>query len=165
MLTGGKTADDYKFIHKQIRKLKKNKVLQYVDFIHDFRTSELNVFFKKLSVLCVPVVKGEAFGLYLLEALASGIPVVQPNLAAFPEIIATSKAGIVFHPNTSDALAEKLAEVLSDTARLNEMSLNGRIAVEEKFNLKKSTEKLIEIYQKHIIIKKTINHSSPRTCI
>ncbi len=153
LLTGGKTTDDNSFINKQIRKLKKNKVLQYVDFINDFRTSELNVFFKKLSVLCVPVIKGEAFGLYLLEALASGIPVVQPNLAAFPEIIATSKAGVVFHPNTSDALAEKLAEVLSNTDGLNEMSLNGRIAVEEKFNLKKSTEKLVEIYQKHVIIK------------
>jgi glycosyltransferase involved in cell wall biosynthesis len=147
MLTGGKTADNHKFIHQQISKLKKNNVLEYVDFVDDFRTTVLNDFFNKLSVLSVPVLKGEAFGLYLLEALASGIPVVQPDIAAFPEIAAKSEAGVVYHPNTAEALAEKLTEILSNQDSLNLMSRNGRKAIEENFNLKNSTEKLVEIYQ------------------
>jgi glycosyltransferase involved in cell wall biosynthesis len=147
LLTGGKTADDNRFINKQIRKLKKVNILQDVEFVDDFRTSVLNDFFNKISVLSVPVLKGEAFGLYLLEALASGIPIVQPDLAAFPEIVEVSGAGVVYHPNTADALAEKLAEVLSNPDGLKEMSINGRKAVDENFNLMKSTEKLIEIYR------------------
>ena len=150
MLTGGKTADDSKFIQQQINKLKNNNVLQYVDFVDDFRTSVLNDFFNKLSVLSVPVIKGEAFGLYLLEALASGIPIVQPDIAAFPEIAATSKAGLVYYPNTAKTLSEKLTEVLSNQEHLNQMSRNGRKAIEEIFNLNKTTERLVEIYH-HII--------------
>ncbi len=146
ILTGGKTADDNKFVEKQIKKLEKNNVLQYVEFIDDFRTSVLDEFFKKITVLSVPVLNGEAFGLYQLESLASGIPIVQPDLAAFPEIVEISKAGAIYKPNTSVALAEKLSEVLSDQTSLNQMSLNGRKAVEEKFNLKVSTKKLVEVY-------------------
>ncbi|MFZ4398460.1 MAG: glycosyltransferase family 4 protein [Bacteroidales bacterium] len=147
ILSGGKTADDQKFINKQILKLKQNNVFQDVEFIEDFRTSVLKYFFNKLSVMSVPVLKGEAFGLYLLEALASGIPFVQPDLGAFPEIAGISGAGVVYQPNTSDALAEKLAEVLIDKTKLNQMSINGRNAVETKFNLKFSTAKLVEIYK------------------
>jgi glycosyltransferase involved in cell wall biosynthesis len=147
ILTGGKTSDDNKFIEKQIKKLEKNNVLQYVEFIEDFRTSVLAEFFKKITILSVPVLNGEAFGLYQLESLASGIPIVQPDLAAFPEIVEISKAGAIYNPNTSIALAEKLAEVLSDQTKLNQMSLNGRKAVEEKFNLKVSTKQLVDIYE------------------
>ncbi|MBI5541019.1 MAG: glycosyltransferase family 4 protein [Bacteroidia bacterium] len=153
ILTGGKTSDDNKFIQKQINKLEKNKVLQFVEFVDDFRTSVLDEFFNKITVLSVPVLNGEAFGLYQLESLASGIPIVQPDLAAFPEIVEISKAGAIYKPNTSDALAEKLAEVLSDQTRLNLMSINGRKAIEEKFNLKVSTKRLVEIYENMINFK------------
>lgn len=153
ILTGGKTSDDNKFIQKQIKKLEKNNVLHYVEFIDDFRTSVLEEFFKNITVLSVPVLNGEAFGLYQLESLASGIPIIQPDLAAFPEIVEISKAGAIYKPNTSDALAEKLAEVLSDQASLNQMSLNGRKAVEEIFNLKVSTKRLVDIYENVINFK------------
>lgn len=153
ILTGGKTADDNKFIQKQIKKLEKSNVLQYVEFIDDFRTSVLAQFFKKITLLSVPVLNGEAFGLYQLESLASGIPIVQPDLAAFPEIVEMSKAGAIYKPNTSVALAEKLAKVLSDKSNLKQMSLNGRKAVEEIFNLKVSTKRLVEIYNNVIINK------------
>lgn len=145
-LTGGKTADDSKYIDKQIGKLRKANVLHDVEFIDDFRTAALGDFFNKITVLSVPVLKGEAFGLYLLEALASGIPIVQPDIAAFPEIVAISKAGAVYHPNTGDALAEKLAEVLSNPSEIQAMSIRGRNAIEEKFNLNKTTQQLVEIY-------------------
>jgi len=154
ILTGGKTTDDNSFIDKQLRKLQKNNVLNDIEFIEDFRTSALNKFFEKASVLSVPVIKGEAFGLYQLEALASGIPIVQPHLGAFPEIAETSGGGVIYSPNTADSLAEKLAEVLSDPTKLYQMSIKGRKAIEEKFNLNKTTEQLVELYLDVIKFKK-----------
>jgi glycosyltransferase involved in cell wall biosynthesis len=147
VVTGGKTDDDKPFLNRQIKKLKKAKFINDVEFIDDFRTTALDQFFNKITVLSVPVLHGEAFGLYQLEALASGIPIVQPALGAFPEIAEATKAGTIFNPNTADALAEKLVNVLSDKESLKQMSINGRQAVENTFNSKNSTEKLAKIYQ------------------
>lgn len=150
ILTGGKTDDDSHYITQQITKLEKQNLLEYVEFIDDFKTSALPLFFKKISVLSVPVIQGEAFGLYLLEALASGIPIVQPALGAFPEIVETSKAGAIYSPNTADALSKKWDEILGDTSTLNRLSINGRKSVEEIYNLNKTTTQLVEIYKKYL---------------
>jgi glycosyltransferase involved in cell wall biosynthesis len=147
ILSGGKTGDDRKFINKQIKLLEKNNVNMDVEFIDDFRTSSLPAFFKKISILSVPVLKGEAFGLYQLEALASGVPTIQPESGAFPELADITNGGVTYSPNTSDALCEKWIEILSDEKRLNDLSSNGRKSVVEKFSLNKSAEKLVEIYK------------------
>ena len=113
----------------------------------DFTQSALQDFFKSTTVLSVPVLNGEAFGLYQLEALASGVPLVQPELGAFPEISKATGGGVIYKPNTAEALAHKLAEVLSNPAQLEAMSLAGRKAVEEKFDCGKLSEKMVEIYK------------------
>ena len=145
--TGGQTGDDKEFINKQISKLKKNNIDKDFEITHDFTQSALQDFFKLTTVLSVPVLNGEAFGLYQLEALASGVPLVQPELGAFPEIINATGGGVIYKPNTAEALAEKLAEVLSDTTKLETMSLSGRKAVEEKFDCGKLSEKMVAIYK------------------
>jgi len=146
-LSGGKSGDDKRFINRQVRKLKKKDYLKDVEFIDDFRTDALPEFFKNMSLLSVPVLKGEAFGLYQLEALASGVPIVQPALGAFPEIIEATKGGVVYQPNTARALSEKWLEVLSDPDNLKQMSLNGRKAVVDNFNTRNLTKNMIKVYQ------------------
>ena len=109
-ITGGKTADDNRFIKKQVQKLRKNGFLDDVEFIEDFRQENLSGFFDSMTLLSVPVLSGEAFGLYQLESLASGIPIVQPEIGAFPEIVEVTKGGVTFSPNNADALAKKFEE-------------------------------------------------------
>ena len=147
-VTGGKTSDDKRFIKKQLKKLEKNNILEDVEFIENFKQENMNDFFKGLTVLSVPVLKGEAFGMYQLESLASGIPIVQPKIGAFPEIIENTNGGVLFDPNYSRTLASKLEEVLSNTEALHIMSINGRKAVEEQYNTNILTERMISIYSK-----------------
>jgi len=144
--TGGMTGDDTRFINHQLQKLKQKDIIRDFEILPDFTPAALRDFFKSISVLSVPVLKGEAFGLYQLEALASGVPIVQPELGAFPEIIKVTGGGVTFNPNTSGALADTLAEVLSDTATLEKMSLSGRKAVEEHFDCSKLSEQMVKIY-------------------
>jgi len=145
-VTGGKSGDDKPFINKQLKKLKQKNYIKDIEFVDDFRVEALSEFFSTLTVLSVPVLKGEAFGLYQLQSLAAGVPLVQPALGAFPEIIKETGGGVVYEPNTAEALAAKYSEVFSDPDKLNEMSVNGRKAVEDKFNMKILTEKMIEVY-------------------
>ena len=130
----------------KMEKIKSNDLLKDIEIQHEFTTEDLKDFFKSISVLSVPVLKGEAFGLYQIEALASGVPLVQPDLGAFPEIIRASNGGAIYSPNTAEALAHKLKEVLSGPERLLEMSIAGREAVEEKFKCSKLTQNMIDIY-------------------
>ena len=145
--TGGQTGDDTKFIHKQISKLKQHNIESYFEITHDFTQSALKDFFMATTVLSVPVLNGEAFGLYQLEALASGVPLVQPELGAFPEIINSTGGGVIHKPNTATALAEKLNEVLSNQTKLETMSRAGRKAVEEKFDCGILSSKMVDIYK------------------
>ncbi|MFC2117712.1 glycosyltransferase family 4 protein [Bacteroidota bacterium] len=147
-VSGGKTGDDKRFINDQINKLKKKGFHNDIEFVQDFRQEALKEFFNGLTLMSVPVLKGEAFGRYQLEALASGIPLVQPALGAFPEIINETGGGEIYEPNIKNALADKLEFVLSNPEKLEQMSKNGRNAVVTKFNSKVLTEKMVTIYQK-----------------
>ena len=152
-VSGGHTGDDKRFIKRQLRKLKARNYLDDVEFTDEYWGDGLAGFFKSLTVLSVPVLKGEAFGLYQLESLASGIPLVQPALGAFPEIIEATGGGAVYQPNTPRALADKWEEVLSNPGQLQQMSLQGRKAVEERFNSTALTENMIKVFNKLGVVK------------
>ena len=82
----------------------------------------------------MPAAYGESFGLYVIEAMAAGIPVVQPRHAAFPEIIEATGGGVLCPPDDPAALADAVEALLSDPAAAREMGRRGRLAVEAKFS-------------------------------
>jgi glycosyltransferase involved in cell wall biosynthesis len=149
-ITGGMTHDDEPFLKRNLKKLEKSGLLNDVDIQDDFSGVNLQRFLKSWSVLSVPVLKGEAFGLYQVEALASGVPLVQPDLGAFPEIIGATGGGVVYRPNTPEKLASTLATVLSDRGELDKMSRMGHKSVEDSFDCRKLTKKMVEVYEKVI---------------
>ena len=146
--TGGMTGDDKPFLNRQVKKLEKKKLSGSFRILEDFAPERLGDFFKSLTVLSVPVLKGEAFGLYQLEALSAGVPLVQPDLGAFPEIIRARGGGVLYHPNTGEALAARLAELLCDRVALEKMGRAGTRAVEEQFDCSKLTEQMMTIYHR-----------------
>jgi glycosyltransferase involved in cell wall biosynthesis len=150
IMTGGSTGDDAKFLNNLKKKLKSEKLYHDTDFCEDFKCDDRALFFKRISVLSVPVRLGEAFGLYLLESMAAGVPVVQPALGAFPEIVEISGGGITYEPNTPDKLAEALAKILNDKVLLADMSHNGHRGVMEHFDIETQTKKLVDLYASQI---------------
>jgi glycosyltransferase involved in cell wall biosynthesis len=90
-------------------------------------------FYRSLTVLSVPAEYGEAFGLYVLEALAAGVPVVQPRTAAFPELIEATGGGLLCAPGSPAALAEAIGSLLADPARARALGDHGRVVVGREF--------------------------------
>jgi glycosyltransferase involved in cell wall biosynthesis len=150
VITGGSTGDDAKFLKNLKEKLKKEKLYRDVNFCESIECEDRMIFFKGISVLSVPVRNGEAFGIYLLEAMASGIPVVQPALGAFPEIIKTSGGGITYEPNTPTKLAEALAGILSDKDLIANNGQRGYQGIKEHFNIENQATKLVNLYERVI---------------
>jgi len=146
VLTGGSTGDDKKVLADVRNKLGKNGLMDQVEFHRDFEDEGLRDFLGKVSVVSVPVRNGEAFGIYLLECMASGVPVVQPALGAFPEIIGLSGGGVTYEPNHPEHLAAALASVLSDPAALDRLSRKGAEGVKQHFNVNLQAERMIRAY-------------------
>jgi len=146
-LTGGYTRSDNRYIKGVRKKIKKEKLAGQVIFLENFEDSSRQKFYNKVSMISVPVRNGEAFGLYLLESMASGVAVVQPALGAFPEIVNMSGGGIIYQPNTPEALCEALAGLLVDSEKLNAISLKARDGVESNYNIHDHAKQMIEVYR------------------
>jgi glycosyltransferase involved in cell wall biosynthesis len=91
-------------------------------------------FLQSCSVVSVPTRAGESFGLFVLEALACGVPVVLPDHGAFGELVADTGGGLLCRPNDPPALAAALEQLLTDPARAAELGRRGRQAVLDRYN-------------------------------
>ena len=83
--------------------------------------------------MSVPAAADESFGLYVLEAMAAGVPVVQPRHAAFPEILDATGGGILCEPDDPQALAEAIEGLLLDEPRARRLGEQGQRAVRSHF--------------------------------
>ena len=141
-IAGAMTGSDRKFV-RSIRQKLGNRA----EFFPNLDRAAKSDFFRQLSVFTVPARSDEAFGMYVLEALAHGVPVVQQRHGAFPEIIAATGGGILIEPNNSAALAAGLDELLSNP---RQFGTAGRQAVAEKFSVDAMTQKTEAILQQVI---------------
>src|SRR4029077_15730115 len=71
-------------------------------------------FLRSVDVLSVPATYDEPKGFFLLEAMASGVPVVQPRRGAFTEIIEKTGGGLLVAPDDPQALGDALFELWQD---------------------------------------------------
>lgn len=104
-----------------------------VEFLANIDRQAKIQFLHTLSVLSVPARYQESFGLYLLEAMAAGVPVVQPRHAAFPEILAATGGGLLCEPDSPQSLADTLATLLSDDKLTAELGAQARTSVITNF--------------------------------
>lgn len=145
-ITGGKTNDDTDFIKEQKRKISRAGVPDSVFWLEEFDGEERLNFYDTVRIISVPVLNGEAFGLYQLEAMASGIPMVQPALGAFPEVINSSGGGLVYTPNDAAHLAEALSSLVLDEEKLLALSTAGLEGVKEHFDIHSQAKKMVNLY-------------------
>ncbi len=150
VLTGGSTGDDRKYLHDIRLKLREHGVMDQVDFHEDFEEQGLREFLDKVAMVSVPVRNGEAFGIYLLECMVSGVPVVQPALGAFPEIVGLTGGGVVYPSNTPETLAESLEGLLSDPEQLDQLSKKGAEGVKKHFHINVQAAQMVGVYESAI---------------
>jgi len=145
--TGGITPGDRRFVRGLERRLLRAGVREGVEFLQEFDREHRLRFLKSLTVLSVPVPGGEAFGTYQIEALASGVPVVQPNVGAFPELVRTTGGGVIYEPNDSAHLAAALGGLLGDPIRARELGDRGRKVVWRDFTIESMAARMAQVYR------------------
>ena len=145
-IAGGKRSDDEAFLKKIRQKLRSAGVIDDVEFLPDFDYDSRLAFLRSLSVLSVPEEQPVAYGLYVLEALAAGVPVVEPASGVFPELIEITDGGLLCEPNNVEALADAIGSLLLDPDKTKRLAEQGRAAVSKKFNIEQTAEQMVRIY-------------------
>jgi glycosyltransferase involved in cell wall biosynthesis len=148
LISGGARGDDIPFIESMKKRLGDAGFIDDVEFVIDFSKETKYKFLNSLSVMCVPEKQPIAYGLYVLEALASGVPVVEPSIGVFPELIELTGGGVLYNENNSKSLAEALEPLLLDPSYAYELGNKGRDSVRETLNVEKNARELIEIYER-----------------
>src|SRR4051812_31653865 len=105
-------------------------------------------FLRGLDVLSVPTPYQEPKGTFLLEAMAAGVPVVQPRRGAFPEIVDKTGGGVIVAADDPGALADALLALSQDRERLAALAGRGYAGVRQHYSIQKSVDRLIDVYSK-----------------
>ena len=147
---GGGTSNDEAFISKVKQRLKDSGFIEDVEFWPGFERNERLDFFRSISVLSVPEKKPVAYGLYVLEALAAGVPFVEPAIGVFGELLEITGGGVLYEPDNTQALADALKPLLLDADYALELGAKGRRGVVENFNVKQTARKMVRIYEQVI---------------
>jgi len=103
-------------------------------------------FLRGLDVLSVPAPYEEPKGTFLLEAMASGVPVVQPRRGAFPEIVEKTGGGLIVASDDPDALADALLALSRDRDRLEQLARRAYDGVRQHYTIERSVDRLLEVY-------------------
>ncbi len=148
---GSMTAGDARYAETLRAKLTAAGFAEDAEFLPNVSREEKVSFLRSLDVFSVPATMSEAFGLYVIEALAAGVPVVQPRASAFAEIV-NADGGVLFDPGKSDAesalaLADALEMLLRDPARLRAMGASARATARERFSLRGMADAFVRLAQ------------------
>jgi len=100
---------------------------------------------QSLSVLSVPVRQGLASALYVLEAGASAVPVVEPRAGALEELVEATGGGILVDPDNPAALADALEKLLLDTDRARALGQAAREVVLADFTIERTADRVLEL--------------------
>ena len=116
--------------------------VEFLGYVPDKNLPEL---YRSSDLLILPSITGESFGITLLEAMASGLPVIGTNVGGVPEII--KGCGRIVEPGKPNQLSKAILDLLKDPERMKELGEKGRERVEKIYSWDVVGEKILRVYK------------------
>ncbi|MEL7060205.1 MAG: glycosyltransferase family 4 protein [Acidobacteriota bacterium] len=145
-LAGYLGAKDRDYVEEQKAKVEQWGLSHRVDWVGEVDREQKVDFLADLDLFSVPTVYREPKGLFVPEALASGVPVVLPRHGSFPEWVEATGGGVLVDPESPSALAAALLELLGDPARRSQLGAAGRAVVRRRFDREQMTDQTLALY-------------------
>jgi glycosyltransferase involved in cell wall biosynthesis len=145
---GGCGASDEPFVDALRERLKANGVLHDVEFHRNPDRAAKLALLRSLTVFSVPALYGEAFGLYVIEALAAGVPVAQPRTASFPELIEATGGGVLYEPGEVKALADAVEGLVLHPERRKALGDAGCQSVRQHFTAERMAQNISREFER-----------------
>jgi glycosyltransferase involved in cell wall biosynthesis len=104
-------------------------------------------FLQGLDVLSVPATYDEPKGIFLLEAMACGVPVVQPERGGFTEIVKRTGGGLLVQPDNVESLAQGILHLSQDAKLASALGRKGAAGVREYYSVGLMADRALEVYE------------------
>jgi phosphatidyl-myo-inositol alpha-mannosyltransferase len=130
-----------KTFEKDIRKLG----IEDVVFAGNVPYRDLPRYYRTADVFCAPATGRESFGIILLEAMATGRPVVASEISGYASVMTQEKEGILVPPKQEVPLAQAITRLLKDEALRSAMGLAGRVTA-EKYGWERIGRQVLDFY-------------------
>ena len=104
-------------------------------------------FLRELDVLSVPATYDEPKGVFLLESMACGVPVVQPRRGAFTEVVETTGGGLLVRADDVESLAEGLYTLWRDRTLREQLGRRGYEGVRAHYTIQHSVDRLTDVFE------------------
>ena len=105
---------------------------------------ELIAAYRNADIFVLPT-RADTYSWVSLEAMAMGLPVIVGDVGGIADIVVDGETGFLVHPDDLEALAQHIQTLLSNPVLRREMGLRGRRRVEERFDLGRSSEKVVRL--------------------
>ncbi len=133
------------YADQQLEKLRKAGAGDAVQMLTSIDRRQKLDLLGQIDLLSVPTTYREPKGLYVLEALAAGVPVVQPAHGAFPELLQSTGGGKLVPPEDPQQLAVALHQLLVDPRERNQLAAAGQAAVHQQHNAVAMAKSLLDV--------------------
>lgn len=120
--------------------------LQKVRLLGHVGKSELDSLLKESIALVAPSIWYDNMPNSVLESFALGTPVIASNIGSLPEIVIDEYNGLLFKPNDSDDLAEKIIKLILDQDKAEQLGENAYNFVMQNHSADIHYQKLMEVY-------------------
>ena len=138
-------GDDVEALQEQARRL---GVADLVTWHGRVAHEDLPEHYRRAGVTVLPsLTEAESFGMTLVEAMASGCPVVGSDVGGIPFVVRDGVDGLLVRPGDAQALADALAEVLTDATRAEDLGTAGRDAALERWAWTHQEEKTLRVIE------------------
>jgi glycosyltransferase involved in cell wall biosynthesis len=144
----GYMATDSKPYLEEVQKTLRDAGLEHEFHYHGvLERAEKIAFLQTLDVMSMPATYDEPKGVSLLEAMACGVPLVQPRRGAFTELIERTGGGLLVQPDNARSLADGILRIARDEQLAAELSANGFRGVREHYTAAHMADKVLEAYE------------------
>jgi glycosyltransferase involved in cell wall biosynthesis len=150
LLAGWLGQEHEAYARQQFDRLDQAGLSSAYRYLGEIDREQKRSFLQQIDVLSVPTVYRDPKGLYVLEALASGVPVVQPAHGAFPELLESTGGGRLCRPEDPQHLATELRQLLNDPQGCRQLGEAGRARVLTVHTADKMAQETLEIYRRFL---------------
>ena len=115
-------------------------------------------FLRSLDVLSVPATYDEPKGMFLLEAMACGVPVVQPARGGFTEIVEKTGGGLLVEKDDPESLGQGLLQIFNDPQLGVRLGESGLQKVHEHYSVARMADRALEAYASVLVHLEPTSH-------